>query len=101
MQKNNTQDPVPWHKTEKPWTRLHIDFVGPIEGMMYLIVIDSHSKWPEVIPLTTSIIVALDKGYGISEMLVSDNVSHRHSSLKSASIGRLIMYLHTTHRLMG
>lgn len=69
-----------WPKTEKRWTRIHIDFVGTIEDRMYLIVVDSHSRLTEVIPLkhapTMSTIVALDKVFtthGIIEVPVSDN----------------------------
>ena len=37
-----------WQWPTRPWTRLHIDFTGHIDGVMFLIVIDSHSKWTEV-----------------------------------------------------
>ena len=33
--------------SSKPWTRIHVDFAGPIQGHM-LLVIDAHSKWMEV-----------------------------------------------------
>ena len=33
------------------WNRIHIDYAGPIEGKMVLVVIDAHSKWIEAIPL--------------------------------------------------
>ncbi|XP_026441996.1 uncharacterized protein K02A2.6-like, partial [Papaver somniferum] len=38
----------PWPKTDRPWSRIHIDFAGPIDGWNYLVVVDSYSKWPEV-----------------------------------------------------
>ena len=31
----------PWLWPTKPWRRIHIDYAGPVEGKMYLIVIDS------------------------------------------------------------
>lgn len=37
-----------WPKTESPWDRLHLDFAGPFKGKMWLICIDSHSKFPYV-----------------------------------------------------
>ena len=37
-----------------PWTRMHEDFAGPMDGRMYLIVVDAHSKWLEVLPMTTA-----------------------------------------------
>ena len=36
-----------WPKTDVPWTRLHIDYAGAMNGNYYLIVVDSFSKWPE------------------------------------------------------
>ena len=30
----------PWPETKYPWSRLHIDFAGPLNGSYYLIVID-------------------------------------------------------------
>ncbi|XP_046692710.1 uncharacterized protein K02A2.6-like [Silurus meridionalis] len=38
----------PWEYPEKPWHRIHIDFAGPVEDKMLLVVMDAHSKWPEV-----------------------------------------------------
>lgn len=33
----------------KPWKRVHLDFAGPFQGSMFLVAIDAHSKWPEII----------------------------------------------------
>ena len=44
----------PWLWPSKPWQRVHIDFAGPFQNRMYLIVVDAHSKWPEVIEMTTT-----------------------------------------------
>lgn len=38
----------PWEFTKNPWSRLHIDFAGPFKGKVFLLVVDSHSKWLEV-----------------------------------------------------
>ena len=40
----------PWHWTEHPWQRIHVDYAGPINGKMFLIVVDALSKWMEVEP---------------------------------------------------
>ena len=37
----------PWAWPTAPWKRVHIDFAGPFLGK---IVVDTHSKWPEVTP---------------------------------------------------
>ncbi|XP_064089181.1 uncharacterized protein K02A2.6-like [Macrobrachium nipponense] len=41
----------PWKWPSGPWKRVHVDFVGPFLGQMYLIMIDAYSKWPEVHPM--------------------------------------------------
>ena len=38
----------PWEWLSKLWSRLHIDFAGPFMGHMYLVLVDSHSKWLDV-----------------------------------------------------
>lgn len=38
----------PWEWPDRPWSRLHIDFAGPFIGRMFLILVDSHSKWLDV-----------------------------------------------------
>ena len=30
------------------------DFAGPIQGTMLFVLVDAHSKWPEVYPMTTT-----------------------------------------------
>ena len=37
----------PWKWLTRPWSRLHLDFMGPFEDRMFLILIDAHSKWIE------------------------------------------------------
>ena len=41
-----------WTWPARPWQRLHVDFAGPFQGQVFLIVVDSHSKWPEVVPMS-------------------------------------------------
>ena len=82
-----TQRPVPqkaplqpWSWPTRPWSRIHIDFAGPMLGKMFLVVIDAHSKWLEVIPMSTSTALTtiqtlrtLFAQFGIPESIVSDN----------------------------
>ena len=37
-----------WEWPATPWQRIHVDFAGPFLGRMFLIIVDAHSKWPEV-----------------------------------------------------
>jgi hypothetical protein len=39
----------PWEWPSTTWQRIHVDFAGPFLGMMFLVIVDAHSKWPEVI----------------------------------------------------
>ncbi|XP_046737570.1 uncharacterized protein K02A2.6-like [Diprion similis] len=72
---------TPWQWPSTPWSRIHIDFMGPFHNCMFLIVVDAHSKWTEVINMkkdTTAhkLIKVLDEifsRYGIPKHLVSDN----------------------------
>ena len=34
-----------WNWPTRPWSRLHIDYLGPFLGHMWLLIIDAHSKW--------------------------------------------------------
>ena len=85
-QKNRANPPLaplmPWHWPTRPWSRLHIDFAGPFQNNMYLVLIDSHSKWIEVhvMPtITASATIKCLRGifaqFGLPERIVTDNGS--------------------------
>ena len=70
----------PWLWPKKSWQRIHVDFAGPFKGKMYFVVVDAHSKWPEVTIMnstttsaTIDVLRNLFSHYGICEQLVSDN----------------------------
>ncbi len=59
---------------------MHVDFARPVEGKMLLIVVDAHSKWPEVAVMhsTTAEKTVVKLGemfsrFGYPEQLISDN----------------------------
>jgi hypothetical protein len=69
-----------WEFPAQAWERLHADFAGPFLGKMFLLVIDAHSKWPEIIDMssTTSAktICELRKIFsnkGLPKVFVTDN----------------------------
>ena len=51
-QQNQKQPPEaplhPWEWPGQPWSRLHIDYAGPFQGEMFLVLVDAYSKWLEV-----------------------------------------------------
>ena len=79
----NRPQPVPLHPWAWPtqvWQRIHVDFAGPFQGHTFLVIVDAHSKWVEVILMSSttsrSTILELKKvfaAYGIPEHLISDN----------------------------
>lgn len=36
-----------WPVSTKPWSRIHADYAGPVNGQYYLVIVDSFSNWPE------------------------------------------------------
>ncbi|XP_049824796.1 uncharacterized protein K02A2.6-like [Aethina tumida] len=69
-----------WEYPKGPWERIHIDYAGPVEGTMFLVVVDAYSKWIEVkttnLTTSTSTIKILDElfsSYGSPITVVSDN----------------------------
>ena len=83
-QSNQPTPPVaplhPWNWSSRPWARAHLDFAGPFMGHMYLIMVDSHSKWIEVVVMSS--ITASDTilclrsifaRFGLHEHIVTDN----------------------------
>lgn len=71
-----------WETTHKPWSRLHIDFAGPFRGKLFLIVVDSYSKWLEVFVVKSTSSQAAIKPlrslfatFGIPDSIVSDNAT--------------------------
>ncbi|XP_047988541.1 uncharacterized protein K02A2.6-like [Leguminivora glycinivorella] len=69
-----------WITPPKAWSRLHIDFAGPFMGKVFLVLIDSYSKWPEVKIVSdqssSMVINKLDEIFaeqGLPDTIVSDN----------------------------
>jgi hypothetical protein len=71
----------PWEFPERPWQRLHVDLAGPFLDKMWLVVMDAHSKWPEVFCLNNNasasqVIFRIRDcivRFGIPDQIVSDN----------------------------
>ena len=70
----------PWEWPTEPWKRIHIDYAGPFLGKMFLLVIDAHSKWIEVVPVpsataanTIQQLRSMFARYGLPQLIVSDN----------------------------
>ncbi|XP_063362806.1 uncharacterized protein K02A2.6-like [Cydia amplana] len=72
--------PAPWPQTARCFERLHIDFLGPLYGHTYLVIVDTYSKWLEVYPMvSTTSTAVVDKlcdfisRFGLPKTIVSDN----------------------------
>ena len=81
IRNNPPQAPLlPWEYPQRPWVRVQADFAGPYEGKMFFILIDSYSKWLEVVPMTTATstttiecLRSIFATHGLPEVFVSDN----------------------------
>jgi len=70
-----------WMYPERPWQRVHMDLAGPLDGKMYLIMVDANTKWPEVFCMqkdttTTAVLMKVTEvisRWGIPEQIVTDN----------------------------
>lgn len=72
----------PWEWPQRPWSRLHLDYAGPFQGRMFLVLVDAHSKWMEVVPVhaaTSTVTIeklrAIFATHGLPERVVTDNGS--------------------------
>ena len=70
----------PWVWSSRPFQQVHIDFAGPFLGKMFFLLVDAHSKWPEVFIMTDTstqqiieVLRQIFAAYGLPEQIVSDN----------------------------
>ena len=66
----------PWSWPKRLWQRIHIDFAEK-DGVNYLIVVDRHSKWLDVVPMrsttasqTIDVLMGLFASHGLLEEVV-------------------------------
>lgn len=78
--KNPIKSPQSWPTPPTAWYRLHADFLGPYYNKMYLVIIDSYSKWPEAFEMsnmtaakTIDVLDKLFSRFGYPDQLVTDN----------------------------
>lgn len=71
---------IPWKSSNAVWSRIHIDYAGPVRDFYLLVVIDSYSKFVEVFKtkqITSAFTIdkmrELFSRYGLIDSLVSDN----------------------------
>ena len=70
----------PWEWPKRPWSRLHLDYAGPISGKMFLVLIDAYSKWLDVKVVNSATSSAtiehlrsIFSVQGLPETIVTDN----------------------------
>ena len=72
----------PWEWPERPWSRIHIDHVGPYHNQLWFIIVDAHSKWLDIYPVSsTNSQTTIDmlrvsfSTHGLPEIIVSNNAA--------------------------
>ena len=70
----------PWQWPSTPFELVHVDFAGPFMNTKFFVLVDAHSKWPEVFTMKTTsatktieILRAIFARNGLPRQLVSDN----------------------------
>ena len=72
----------PWEWPENPWERIHLDYAGPFLGKMFLVIVDTHSKWMEIEVVSSGTTQAtvehlrtMFARFGLPKVIVTDNGS--------------------------
>ncbi|XP_064100457.1 uncharacterized protein K02A2.6-like [Macrobrachium nipponense] len=80
--KHKAISPLSWPSVDRPRSRLHVDYCGPIDNMQYLIIIDYFSKFIDVYACknitsegTIQCLRSCFANYGIPDTIVSDNAT--------------------------
>ncbi|XP_018397709.1 PREDICTED: uncharacterized protein K02A2.6-like [Cyphomyrmex costatus] len=81
----NARSPIkcslqPWPIPTKPWSRIHSDYAGPVNGAYYLVIVNAFSNWPEVFKSSSMTSVKTIEmlretfaRHGLCDTLVTDN----------------------------
>ena len=69
-----------WDWPKRVWSRVHVDYAGPINGRYVLVVVDATSKWVEAVvttsmtsPVTVDVLRLIFSRFGLPDTIVSDN----------------------------
>ncbi|XP_032091779.1 LOW QUALITY PROTEIN: uncharacterized protein K02A2.6-like [Thamnophis elegans] len=69
-----------WERPQAPWSRVHINFAGPVHSQTFLVVVEAYSKWLEVVlmisTMTEAVIKVLQRlfsTHSLPNILVFDN----------------------------
>lgn len=81
---STTAKPVlSWPSANSPWSRVHIDYAGPLDHKYFLVMVDSFSKFLDVHvtdSITSSATIDLLRKsfctFGLPEVIVSDNAPY-------------------------
>ncbi|RVE51289.1 hypothetical protein evm_004093 [Chilo suppressalis] len=89
-----------WPWPSRPWTRLHLDYMGPIAGKSYLVVVDATSKWLEVFNVSTgtSASVLVHK---LTELFSSKEGIQEKQNINKALWTFLMHYRNVEHAATG
>ena len=72
----------PWKWPSSPWSRIHVDHIGPFLNSTFFIIVDSHTKWVEIfqvpstfLTITIQCLQTTFTRFGLPQTIVSDNGS--------------------------
>ena len=83
---------------------VHVDFAGPIYSLSFLVVMDAHSKWPEIFLMknadthsTITVLKWLFSQHGLPETLVLDSGRQFSSELVLVFAGQVAYHIFNHH----
>lgn len=85
-----------WERPQGLWSRLHLNFAGPMQGTSILLVVDIFSKWVEIEPMSSTTVEATIRAlqrlftyHGILGLLISDNCPQWTAAMFQAFLATL------------
>ena len=91
----------PWLWPTKPWQCVHVDFLGPFQGKMFMVAVDAHSKLPEIEMSSTTVantVTVMRKWFTIHG-LPEDPVSSNGHQFRSADFSEFMKEIGMKHTL--
>lgn len=98
-----------WPWPSKPWERIHVDYARPLFDKMYLVIVDTHSKWVEIWILWKTVATCTVRcfaeafaRFGLPKQIHTDNGLQFTSEIKKMLLNKTVYVIryrrHTTQK---
>ncbi|GAA48621.1 hypothetical protein CLF_101832 [Clonorchis sinensis] len=67
-----------WPVPQNAWSRIHVDYAGPVSGQSFLIIVNAYKNWSQIFPMrSTTTIATINK---LQEVFTRFSYPERHAS---------------------